>query len=119
MAITRIRLGQVSEDGTAATKDVPESGDAAAGEVVLGDDSRLADARTPSSHTHPVSELTQSSATANQAIVWNGSAWAAGETIAYTPGTSGDWDSPAPATVSEALDRLAALAKVLNSGTGA
>lgn len=43
----------------------------------------------------------------------------AGETIAYTPGTSGDWDGTAPATVSEALDRLAALAKVLNSGTGA
>ena len=44
--------------GTAATKDVPATGDAAAGEVVLGNDTRLTDARTPTSHTHTASEVT-------------------------------------------------------------
>jgi hypothetical protein len=37
----------------------------------------------------------------------------------YTPTTSGDWDGTAPTTLSEAIDRLAALVKLLNSGTGA
>jgi hypothetical protein len=44
--------------GTAASKDFPAAGDAAAGEVVLGNDSRLTDARTPTSHTHTASEIT-------------------------------------------------------------
>jgi hypothetical protein len=38
--------------GTASTKNVAASGDAAAGEVVLGSDSRLSDARTPTTHSH-------------------------------------------------------------------
>lgn len=42
-ATARTNLGL----GTAATKNVPASGDAASGEVVKGDDSRLTDARTP------------------------------------------------------------------------
>lgn len=44
--------------GTAAMLDVPASGDAAVGEVVKGDDTRLTDARTPTSHTHTKSEIT-------------------------------------------------------------
>ncbi|MEK7471973.1 MAG: glycine-rich domain-containing protein [Patescibacteria group bacterium] len=36
--------------GTAATKDTPASGNAAVGEVVKGDDTRLTDSRTPSTH---------------------------------------------------------------------
>jgi hypothetical protein len=43
--------------GTAATKNVPVSGDAASGEVVKGDDTRLNDARTPTSHTHPYTDI--------------------------------------------------------------
>ncbi len=35
----------------------------------------------------------------------------------YASGTPGDWASPAPTTVAEALDRLAALARALNGGT--
>ena len=31
---------------------------------------------TPSSHTHPASQITQSGATTNQVLAWNGSAWA-------------------------------------------
>jgi len=37
----------------------------------------------------------------------------------YTPSTSTDWNGTPPATVGEALDRIAALLKVLNGGTGA
>lgn len=44
--------------GSASTKDVPTSGDAGQTEVVLGNDSRLTDARTPTSHTHTISEIT-------------------------------------------------------------
>ena len=49
-----------------------------------GNDSRLSDARTPTSHTHALSDLTQSSATTGQVPTWNGSAWAAA-----TPSGSG------------------------------
>jgi hypothetical protein len=37
----------------------------------------------------------------------------------YYPSDISDWDGTAPTTVGEALDRLAALIKILNSGTGA
>jgi hypothetical protein len=38
--------------------------------------------------------------------------------IDYTPSTPSDWNGTAPTTVAEALDRMAALLKALNSGTG-
>lgn len=38
--------------GTAAAKDVPTSGNASNTQVVMGNDSRLADSRTPTAHTH-------------------------------------------------------------------
>ena len=44
--------------GSAASKDVPVSGNASTTQVVMGDDSRLTDARTPVSHTHTKSEIT-------------------------------------------------------------
>lgn len=40
-------LSDVTDSGTAAALDVPASGDAASGEVVKGDDTRLADTRDP------------------------------------------------------------------------
>lgn len=40
-------------------------------------------------------------------------------TISYAPSTPGDWTSPAPTSIEAALDRLAAVVKVLNGGTGA
>ena len=43
--------------GSAAALDVPESGNASSSEVVKGNDTRLTDARTPTSHTHTVSEI--------------------------------------------------------------
>lgn len=78
--------------------------------VVLTNDARLSDARTPTSHTHAIgdvtglqtaldakqssgsyaaaththspSDLTQASATTNQVLAWSGSAWAPA-TVAY------------------------------------
>ena len=44
--------------GTAAAKDVPTSGNASTTQVVMGDDTRLSDSRTPTSHTHTKSQIT-------------------------------------------------------------
>lgn len=43
--------------GTAAALDVAATGDAAVGEVVKGNDTRLTDARTPASHTHTKADI--------------------------------------------------------------
>jgi hypothetical protein len=44
--------------GTASALDVPTSGNASSSQVVKGDDTRLSDARTPVSHTHTTSDIT-------------------------------------------------------------
>ena len=44
--------------GSASALDVASSGDASTTQVVKGDDSRLSDARTPISHTHTTSDIT-------------------------------------------------------------
>ena len=44
--------------GTAAAKNAPSSGNAGASQVVMGSDTRLTDARTPTAHTHTKSEIT-------------------------------------------------------------
>jgi len=51
-------LSDIIDAGTAAVLDVPASGDASASEVVRGDDTRLTDARTPTSHTHTEADIT-------------------------------------------------------------
>lgn len=43
----------------------------------------------------------------------------AGGNISYSPETAGSWAGTAPTTIQQALDRIAAVVKVLNSGTGA
>ena len=43
----------------------------------------------------------------------------AGGTVSYTPTTASDWSNPPPTTLESALDRLAAVVKVLNGGVGA
>lgn len=45
--------------------------------VCAGNDPRLSDERKPEAHTHPVSELQQSSASAGQVLTWSGSVWEA------------------------------------------
>lgn len=44
--------------GTAAAKDVPATGNATISQVVTGSDTRLIDARTPTAHTHAISDVT-------------------------------------------------------------
>lgn len=44
--------------GTASEKNVPATGNASATEVVFGSDTRLTDARTPTSHVHEESDIT-------------------------------------------------------------
>lgn len=44
--------------GTSAELDVAPTGDASATQVVKGNDSRLSDARTPTTHTHTASQVT-------------------------------------------------------------
>lgn len=44
--------------GTAAALDVPASGNATSGQVVKGNDGRLADARTPTTHSHTTGDIT-------------------------------------------------------------
>lgn len=44
--------------GTAASKDAPSAGNATSTQVVLGNDTRLTDARTPTSHTHTAAQVT-------------------------------------------------------------
>lgn len=44
--------------GTAAAKDVPTSGNASASQVVMGNDTRLSDSRTPTSHDQAASTIT-------------------------------------------------------------
>jgi hypothetical protein len=69
--------------GTAASKGVPVTGNATSTQVVLGSDTRLTDSRTPTAHTHPLSALTQSSATIGQVPSWNGTAWVASDQANY------------------------------------
>ncbi len=52
--------------GSASALDVAASGDASATQVVKGDDSRLSDARTPVSHTHTLSEITDAGTAASK-----------------------------------------------------
>lgn len=63
--------------GTASTLDVPGGGfNAAAGQVVKGNDTRLTNARAPTAHTQALSTLTQSGAALGDSPRWNGTAWA-------------------------------------------
>lgn len=43
--------------------------------ICEGNDPRLTNSRTPTAHTHPLSDLTQSSAATDQVPAWNGSNW--------------------------------------------
>jgi hypothetical protein len=49
----RLNLGL----GSSAVLDVPSSGDASSGQVVKGNDSRLTNSRTPTTHSHTVTDL--------------------------------------------------------------
>lgn len=79
--------------GTAAALDVPATGNAASGEVVKGDDTRLSDARTPTSHTHPASAISDSTATGHAVLTAADAAAARSAIGAGTSSFDGDYSS--------------------------
>ena len=86
----------------------------------VGNDSRLSDARTPSSHTHPLSALTQSSATTNQIPQWSGSAWVPVDPAAApTFATGGNIGSAATSATSGTMSVSMSTSIVTITPTGA
>jgi len=73
-------LSDVTDAGTAAALNVPVSGNAASGEVVKGSDTRLSDARTPTSHSHTLSDVTDAGTAAALNVPVSGNA-ASGEVV--------------------------------------
>ncbi len=60
--VSGLTSAAVSGLGTAATLNVPAAGNAASGEIVKGSDTRLSNARTPTAHTHPATDISDSTA---------------------------------------------------------
>jgi hypothetical protein len=58
--------------GSASSKNAPATGNASSSEVVLGNDSRLSDSRTPTAHTHELSSLSSTGAGADDILVSDG-----------------------------------------------
>ena len=67
-------LSTISDAGTAAGLDVPTAGNAGASEVVKGNDTRLTNARTPTSHTHTASQISDFSSAVSTEITNNAGA---------------------------------------------
>ena len=61
-------LSQITDAGTAASRSVPATGNASATQVVLGNDTRLSDARTPITHTHTLSQITDAGSAASRNV---------------------------------------------------
>jgi hypothetical protein len=86
-----------------------------AGTACEGDDARLSDARTPTAHTHALSDIQQGGALTGEVLKWNGSSWAPG-----TDNTSGGGGG-APTSAQYftlAADATLSDERVLTFGTG-
>jgi len=105
--------GADGADGSDASVTSSNIAAALGGAAVITTDSRLSDARTPTSHTHPLSDITQSSATSGQVPSWNGTAW-----VPTTP-SAGGVTSVAGRTgaVTLATTDISGLATVATSGS--
>jgi hypothetical protein len=68
---TGLSGGTITTSGTLAVSYGTTSGTACE-----GNDSRLSDARTPTTHTHAPSDIQQGGATSGQVLEWSGSVWA-------------------------------------------
>lgn len=85
--------------GTAAFKNVPASGNASSTEVVLGNDTRLSDARTPTAHNHDDRYYTETESDAKyQTLANKVDAW---------QGTPDDTHYPSEKLVKDGLDAKA------------
>mgnify|MGYP002737179692 CR=1 FL=1 len=107
---------QVSGLGTASTKNVPATGDAATGEVVLGSDTRLTNSRTPTAHAASHAAAGSDPVTLAQSQVTNLTTDLAGKvptsrSISTTAPLSGGGDLSA--------DRTIAIAAASTSASGA
>lgn len=91
---------------------------ATATDVCAGDDSRLSDARTPTSHTHANGDLTGASVTPAAATI--PIAGAANEIDTWGAAPTGAvgavWTTAAPVTIREAIDRIATAVSGLLAG---
>lgn len=67
-------LSTISDAGTSASLDVPSTGNASASQVVKGNDTRLTNARTPTSHTHTASQISDFSSAVSTEITNNAGA---------------------------------------------
>lgn len=61
--------------GTASTKNVAATGDASATEVVLGNDTRLTNARTPVTHSHAIGDITATGTPSASTFLRGDSTW--------------------------------------------
>jgi hypothetical protein len=86
-------LATISDAGTSASKNVAASGNAAAGEVVKGNDTRLADARTPTAHASSHASAGSDPVTLAQSQVTNLVSDLAGKEVVANKSTSVSTDA--------------------------
>jgi len=67
-----------TDGGAGAQYDVEVDYGTTAATACEGNDSRLSDARTPTAHTHALSDIQQGGASTGEVLKWNGSSWAPG-----------------------------------------
>jgi len=86
-----------------------------AGTACVGNDARLSDARTPTAHTHALSDIQQGGAVTGEVLKWNGSAWAPGTDLTG----SGNTGAPTSAQYfTLTADATLSDERVLTFGTG-
>lgn len=93
--------------GTAATVNVPASGDASTSQAVKGDDTRLSDSRTPADASVTPAKLTGSPSVATgNGVTWNGSAWVGTDLV-----TQAEFDAHVDAEIGDYPRELGYLVK--------
>ena len=121
-------LANITGAGTAADKDVPSSGDASNTQVVLGNDTRLTNARTPTSHNHAASDINSgtlgiarggtgvsSTPTNGQLLIGNGSGYSLATLVA---GSSNITITNGSGTITiDAATEAAEVSAILQPGT--
>lgn len=83
----KIDYAQTTGFGTASTLDYATSGDATTSQVVKGSDSRLTDGRTPLTHSHPISDISNLSTTLSAKVDKDGTKVLSDENFTITEKT--------------------------------